>query len=256
MKKEKKIKIYIAIHKKCKLPNNDIYYPLQMGAGIKGRKDLCFEKDSTGDNISIKNPNYCELTGLYWMWKNSKCDIIGLVHYRRYFFDKIYYHKYENILKKDKINDYLKDYDFIVSKKVRIPFYTVEKQYDVMHHIEDYEMCRNILNEKYPDYVQSFDKISKRRYLYAFNMFISNKSLFDNYCKWLFDVLFELEKRVDISNYSDYDKRIFGFLSERLFNVWLDKNNYKLKELYVYNIEENWLKQLIINIIKKIFIRG
>ena len=86
------LNIFIACHKKCDLPTQEGYVPLHVGA--EGKNDLGLIKDSTGDNISLKNPNFCELTGLYWMWKNTKSKYIGLVHYRRYFFKKNTYHKY------------------------------------------------------------------------------------------------------------------------------------------------------------------
>ena len=97
--------------------------------------------------------------------------------------------------------------------------------------------------EKYPEYIDAFDKVMSDRSFYAFNMFISRKELFDSYYKWLFDILFELESRIDISSYDDYNKRIFGFLSERLFNVWLKYQDLKIKEIMVYNSEEDFKKQ-------------
>lgn len=252
--KKNPIKIFIAAHKECILPKNDIYIPLHVGA--KDKKNLGYIKDSTKDNISDKNKNYCELTGVYWIWKNINANIVGLVHYRRYFFSNVFDHTLDKIISCQEIEEILKKKDVIVSKKIKIPKYTVKKQYEVMHYINDYDKCRNIIEQKYPDYLESFDKISKRRYLYAYNMCIMKKELFNNYCIWLFDILFQLEKEIDISNYSTYDKRVFGFLSERLFNVWLEKNKLKLEELYVYNVDDKFIKQLMINIVKNIFIRG
>ena len=82
----KDIKILVATHKKYLMPTDDIYIPIQVGA--EGKEDLGFQKDNEGDNISAKNPFYCELTGMYWAWKNLNADYIGLVHYRRHFASK------------------------------------------------------------------------------------------------------------------------------------------------------------------------
>ena len=80
----------MATHKRYWMPNDSIYFPLQVGAAVNKTKSgkplsLGYSKDSTGDNISSKNANYCELTGLYWAWKNMSADYLGLVHYRRHF---------------------------------------------------------------------------------------------------------------------------------------------------------------------------
>ena len=84
------VKIVVATHKKYEMPKDGMYLPLHVGA--EGKKDsngnaldLGYQKDNTGENISKKNASYCELTGLYWAWKNLKDDYIGLEHYRRHF---------------------------------------------------------------------------------------------------------------------------------------------------------------------------
>ena len=105
------------------------------------------------------------------------------------------------------------------------------------------------IKEKFPDYEESFLKVMDSWSMYTCNMFISKKEIFNQYYEWLFEILFELENRIDISKYNDYNKRIFGFLSERLFNVWLEKNKslYKIKELYVFNTDKKIIKELYEN---------
>ena len=205
MKKNKKCNIYIAVHKECNLPNIDGYIPLHVGK--EGKKDLGFIGDNTKNNISSKNPNYCELTGLYWINKNIKCDITGLVHYRRYFFDKPLKHEFKDIIQVTEIKNILNNYDIIVPKKFLVREKNNYENYKKLEHIKDLDMCRKVISEIYPEYVESFDIAMEARYFYPFNMLISNKKIFDDYTNWLFDILFEVEKRVDISDYNDYDKR-------------------------------------------------
>ena len=79
-----KIVMIVAAHKAYRMPEDPMYLPLHVGKAGKSL-ELGFQGDDTGDNISEKNPEYCELTGLYWAWKNLDADYIGLSHYRRYF---------------------------------------------------------------------------------------------------------------------------------------------------------------------------
>ena len=82
------IKILVAAHKKYWMPDDSVFLPIQVGAAL--HLALGYVPDNTGDNISAKNPNYCELTALYWAWKNLDCEYIGLCHYRRYFGHTVY----------------------------------------------------------------------------------------------------------------------------------------------------------------------
>lgn len=177
--------------------------------------------------------------------KNDNSDIVGLTHYRRYFFNNIFSNSFKNIINKEKIIKILNNYDIIVPKKYKLGG-TVKKQYSQIHNIEDLMKCGEIIKNKNPEYSEAFDKVLKKRKIYTYNMFISRKEVFDDYYKWLFDILFEAEKIIDISNYDNYNKRVYGFLSERLFNVWIEKNkdNLKIKEMPVYNSEEKIVKQL------------
>ncbi len=249
------IKIYIVTHKKIKVPALDGYEIIQVGT--KQNENLGYLRDNTGDNISIKNPNYCELTALYWMWKNSASNIIGLVHYRRYFFSNAYSKNINNILNEEEIEKIMQEYDIIIPKENFIYKYNIEEQYKSEHNIEDYIMCKKIIEQNTPEYLEAFDIVSKRKYFYPYNMFIMKKEKLNEYAEWLFSILFELEKNIDISQYSDYNKRVYGFLAERLFNVWLEKNNeLKIKKNYVNNIESIPIIDNFKNMIKKIMIKN
>ena len=239
--------MWVITHKNYPGISDDLYRTLHVGRALS--QDLGYTGDDTGDNISLKNRNYCELTGLYWLWKNNQCDIIGVCHYRRFFLEK------GRMLTKEYIEKTLNDYDIIVPTCGMVKEENVRKQYAANHYEEDFDICRDVISEKYPEYVEAFDIMAESKLLNFCNMIITRKNIFDDYCKWLFDVLFEVEKRVDISDRDDYQKRIFGFLSERLIKVWLIKNEYKVKEQNVKMMDSDELdkKSSLNNAIRNVY---
>lgn len=129
------IKILVATHKKYWMPDDDVYVPLHVGA--EGKESLGYLPDNTGENISSKNPSYCELTGLYWAWKNLDCEYIGLCHYRRYFGKSIHTRnidkKKEAILYREDYENLLQTYDVLLPKKRNYYIETVRSQYEHAH---------------------------------------------------------------------------------------------------------------------------
>ncbi len=237
------IKIIIATHKSYQMPKDSMYLPIHVGA--EGKADLGYLKDNSGDNISEKNANYCELTGLYWAWKNLDADYIGLAHYRRHFCLKSSKgDKWQKILTKEQLEPLLQKHDIILPNPRNYFIETNYDQYVHAHHAEDLDTTRQILQERYPNYLPIYDDYMKRTIGHRFNMFIMKKEIFDAYCSWLFEILFELEKRLDISDYSKNDARVFGFVSERLIDVWIENNKLSYLEMPVEFMEkENWLKK-------------
>ena len=249
------IKIIVATHKVYWMPKDDVYMPLQVGR--EGKQDLGFIGDNTGDNISLKNANYCELTGLYWAWKNLQYDYIGLCHYRRYFcagrHSNDIVSKKKDILQRADYEELLQQYDVILPKKRNYYIETVRSQYEHAHNVRDLDEVKKIISERHTEYGNAFTNVMNSRSLHILNMFVMKKNLFDEYCDWLFDILFELEKRIDISQYDAYQARVFGFLGERLFNVWLEKKKLKIKEVEVVNLEPvNWRSKIKNFILRKV----
>lgn len=238
----KDIQILVATHKKYKMPESDIYLPIHVGR--EGKEDLGYQGDNEGDNISDKNGNYCELTGLYWAWKNLNCKYVGLSHYRRYFvgsknetFITNYKSASKSILGENEIKELMKNYDIILPKKRNYFIENVRSHYKNAHNIEDLEETQKIINDKYPDYLEAFETVMNKKTLHLYNMFVLKKELFNEYCEWLFDILLELEKRIDISNYDSYQSRIYGFISERLFNVWIEYKELNQVSLDILSLE-------------------
>lgn len=243
----KDIKIIVAAHKEYPMPKDKLYLPLQVGA--EGKEDIGFQKDNDGVNISSKNPHFCELTGLYWAWKNLDTDYIGLVHYRRYFSltkkrCKTSKEKLEHVLTYAEVDKLLDTTDIILPEKRN---YYIENLYDHYKHtmyVEPLDETRKIIKEKYPDYLEEFDRLKKRRSAHMFNMLIMKRKIIDEYCTWLFDILFELEKRIDNSEYDSFHSRFYGRISELLLDVYINKNKLQYQELKVMEIENiNWWKK-------------
>lgn len=228
------LRVVVAAHKPYQMPDDSAYLPLQVGAA--GKVSYGFARDDEGENISKKNAHWCELTGLFWAWKNIDADAVGLVHYRRHFKGA------RGIAAGDEIRRLLSDHDIILPRKRNYFIESTYSQYAHAHHAEDLDAVRVIIEEKYPECIPAFDRVMRSTKGHRFNMFIMKKPLLDAYCEWLFDILFELERRLDISSYSAYDARVFGFVSERLLDVWLERNKaFTFAELPVLHLEsQHW----------------
>lgn len=228
--KDMKTQIYVMTHKKMTDIPDGIYKPLHVGR--KGKADLGYPGDDTGVNISEKNSSYCELTGIYWAWKNVSCDIIGICHYRRFFT------KDEQLLDQAYIERTISKYPVIIPNSSCVKQHSVYEQYKCIHQsTKDLEICREVIAAKYPGCLAAFDYCMDTILLSVGNMWITRKDIYDRYCSWLFDILFEAEKRIDSSGYDDYQKRVMGFLSERLFRVWLMMQPERITEENVKLIE-------------------
>lgn len=261
------LKVIVASHKPYWIPNDACYLPVWVNAQRNG-DDIPngWARDDQGENISSKNANFCELTALFWAWKNLDCDWLGLAHYRRYFAsghsgDKKGEKKEEKLVEKregkqdeklvekksriatgDTLRELLTKAPVILPKKRNYFIETNYSQYVHAHHAEDLELTRQILAERWSDYLVAYDASMRRTSGHRFNMFVMRRDLLNEYCTWLFDVLFELEKRLDISEYSTNDARVFGFVSERLLDPWIETNGVQFQEMPVVNLEDqHWL---------------
>ena len=237
-----KIRIVVATHKEYRMPEDPMYLPVQAGRALHA--PLPYVGDDTGENISEKNPHYCELTCLYWAWKNVDAEALGLCHYRRYFAGCAFGEKWSRLLNKQQAEELFKKAPVILPKKRHYWIETGYSQYAHAHHEEDLLVTRGILEEKWPAYVEAFDRTLSRTSGHRFNMFLMTRPYLDRYCSWLFQVLAELEGRLDLSSYSAYDQRVFGFLGERLLDVWIETNQVPFCECPVLHMEsQHWLKK-------------
>lgn len=247
------IKIIIATHKQYFMPNDNVYFPLQVGKEIN--QPLDYSGDDTGENISNKNHTFCELTAIYWAWKNNfQADYIGLAHYRRHFAKSRFGRKLSRIATEHFYKKLLLKAPCILPTKRNYFIESTYNQYAYAHHEEDLIQTRKIISEKYPNFLDAWERVMQSTSGHRFNMFVMRKDIFNNYCEWVFDILFELEKRLDISSYSNYDRRVFGFLSERLLDVYITKENIKYTTSPVVHLEnQQWVKKIFNFLYRKFF---
>ena len=237
------ITIFICAHKEVELPQHPYFLPIQAGAALHDAIPG-YQPDNEGDNISIKNPHFCELTCHYWAWKNLKnVDIVGLNHYRRYFdfhrkwpqfsADKRFITT-ESFLSQEyhfpDLERLLQKYDIIlpIARHWRV---SNTQQYADYHIAKDWEMLRQIIKERSPQYIPAFEKtMDHSNKSVGYNMFITHWKHFDAYSEWLFDILFEVEKRVPPID-DPIQSRIYGYMSERLINVFCEYHQLRLMQV-------------------------
>lgn len=213
------------------------YRVVKVGKGMcdtdaQRRGWLC---DNMGDNISDENPYYCELTALYWNWKNRTENITGLVHYRRYFVnyrcdskclseDILAVSDMAHILQKKKI---ILPFPFIKVPNCAILYRNKPKAEQDLHWL----LLEEIIHESHPDYIEAFEHvIYDSQTTYYLNMFITTREIMNEYCVWLFDVLKRYDQKIAARG-EERLPRVDGFLSETLLHIWVAKR-FKKNEIY------------------------
>ena len=245
------VKILVCCHKDSPLPKDDLLLPIQVGAKISN-VSLNIQRDdqingNEVENISDKNQGFCELTALYWAWKNIKkiypnLEYIGLNHYRRYFaFDEVRSTGSAIQRHVDTISDYkvdkcklekiLSSGKIVTNPKAKLKC-SVGASYEHAHNSTDLRILHDVVKELYPEYLDAFNEFYIRtNYFYDCNMFIMPFSEFGQYCEWLFSILFETERRVNTLGYDAYQRRVFGFMAEHLFTLWILKRKLRIQPL-------------------------
>lgn len=187
---------------------------IQVGSALTDR--VLFDvRDDTGDDIiSEKNKQYCELTGIYWAWKNESADYVGFSHYRRRFF----------IPDEQLKMVFLSDIDVVVTEPL-LNFETVRGQYARDHCKADWDTFMEVIKEMASEYYPYAQQVQNAIYYYAYNMFIMKKEVFREYCSFIFPILNKCERLIGAKE-DVYQNRYIGFLAERLLTIFLMKNTY------------------------------
>lgn len=235
--------MYVVTHKALPpelIENFPDKYKLIHAGRILG-ENLGYLGDNTGDNISELNPYLNEMTALYWIWKNTSHTVIGLSHYRRFFFQE----RPQNFLTEQEVLRILENYDIIVCK----PFLSLGNSWheQIAMAVRDEklinfseEVIRKNLMRKQPDYCNVFDYRMRMSGGYFKGMFVARRNVFDAYCEWLFSFMIDSTREVlretELATTKGNLKRLMGFHCEGMLTVWLMKNRLRVKELNLIEI--------------------
>ena len=215
-------KNYVITHRPYPVFQDEMYKKLCVG-------DYCDDScasEREGENITEYNDWLNELTGLYWIWKNTDSEYVGLSHYRR-FFDE------GGRLNKDRIEKIMKDHDIILSE--------IRLQWTIFHNIllasggnlamHAYKEFKYAIREKQPEYVDAFEDVMANNKMYRCNMFVTRREIINRYCEWLFSFLLDATDSVDVRNLGFYERRVCGYFGEAMWTVWLRKNRLRVYDM-------------------------
>ena len=234
-------KILVASHKPYWMPQDPLYLPMQVGAALHDHIEG-FAYDDEGDQISQKNPRYCELTALWWGWRNLSCEWLGLAHYRRHFAGS----GERGVMTLGEAEALVAQGDVVVSKARNYHIETISSHY--MHTFDQdgsqLAALRRGVQMVSPSRVATLDAHLAQTRGHMFNMFLMPRTMLDAYCPWLYDVLEATEGLLDFSQMNDFHARCLGRLGERLLDVWLKSEGIAVREVPLRSMERtNWLKK-------------
>ena len=234
--------MYVVTHKPIDFELPGYCTKIQVNAQRSGQWEGYLHDNDNPDNISLKNSSYCELTALYSMWKNCDADIQGLYHYRRYLTSKDRSQDRDNwqylihssdvksiALPEEEILRELEHNDIILASPISSDVLSVEDMFRAHCCLKDLHTLRRIIEEIYPDYVSAMDHVLNIHYLSQCSIFIARRELVDEYCKWLFGLLAEFERRTSLEGYDPHHTRLYAYVTEFLLNVYVRRHNLKYK---------------------------
>ena len=231
-----RVKLFMVYHKPSPFLGAEPFVPIQVGFAPDIPDVVC--RDDTQDNIAAKNPNYCELTAQYWIWKNVRAEYVGLMHYRRLisltkcdewtFTDFSEETRAKFGWNAECVDALLKDYDILLPPDDAV-FPPGERGHVMTpyeFHCREHRKCDiDAAIAAIHDLTPEYDGYAKQALCVDThecfgNVCVMRKDLFDAYSEWLFKILFEVERRIELPKNRE-EARLFGFLSERLVMVWL-----------------------------------
>ena len=207
----------------------DYIYPLHVGAE-KSTMRIADLVDNKGENISDKNSNYSELTGLYWIWKNKlnapsvpggdDGQYYGLAQYRR-----MLAFSEDDLLR-------LLDNDVDVVLPYPMPYEpNIHAHHERYLKDSDWKAMLMAMEELHPEYAEYFPKVLEQEYLYNYNVILAKKAVLRDYCEWLFPILKRTEE-LSVPKGKDRGDRYIGYMAETLETLYFIKNADKLNVVH------------------------
>ena len=237
------VKLFVCCHRAETIPEHPLLVPIQVGTALAGNEFPGFLHDNSGENISGKNRSYCELTALYWMWKNTDCNYCGLFHYRRllypdtgarqpYIIRKQLTRALVDQLGYDHLEEMIRQYDIILPMAENM-YVSVRDHYAraTFHHGRDLTLVEEIVRELHPEYADAIESYLSGTEHYFGNIAIFSRTVLEDYCSWLFPVLSEFDRSADVGGYGVQEQRVDGYLAERLLGIYYTKQKDELKKL-------------------------
>lgn len=245
-----KIEVYEVFHKEFPINQNEVVIPIHAGRALKHDYGLPLLGkmigDDTGDNISTLNDRYAELTATYWVWKNSKADYVGIIHYRRSFIiqpdglrsfakhEPCFNYLCQVGMTAINLHELMQKYDVVMPATAYLPM-TFLEYYNRSHVPQDLLVAIKYIKERYPEMTDTMYSVLYGHQFNSRNMFIMRKEILDKYAEWLFDILFHIDPQ--LSREADYQSRAPGFLAERLWTIWIRHQmrttNIKVGEMFI-----------------------
>ena len=193
---------------------------IQVGASVADKR-IAEIADDKGYNISYRNKQFCELTALYWIWKNAGEDIIGLEHYRRHF---ILPANWKDKMASEKIDVILPTPLYVAP--------SLAQNYKDRHVASDWEFMMQYLEILYPEEYDKAWNFFETTNLYSpCNMFIMKKEILNDLCTWMFPIIFACAEHGG-EREDTYQNRYPGFLSERLMTFFFENSRDKYRVVY------------------------
>lgn len=237
------VRIFVSCHKEFQVAKLPWLYPIHVGAGLTEQVIPGFLRDDAGENISARNRRYCELTGQYWAWKNVEADYYGFFHYRRYLYPDAGARRPYLIrtlpekkalarLELDRLPELVSQYDLTapIGENMHL---SVREHYASapFHNGKDLALTEQIIRELYPAYAPAMERYLSGSVCYFGNIFVMARPVFVDYCRWLFTILAEFDRRADVTGYGAQELRVDGYLAERLFGIYYTHRRDELRTL-------------------------